>query len=149
MIARDIRRGGLDPTCSKAFDGISVAKSDEVRIKADLDGSGAIDSPEEDITYRYQSNNNTVERVAGTTANSLMDGIVLTGSHLRYFDGAGVELIPGTGALGAGDRAQIRRIRIELSLADHVANRTEPMRARVSTDVDMRNRFFLADTTCP
>ncbi len=149
VIARDIRRGGLDPTCSKAFDGLSVAKGDQVTIQSDLDSSGAIDAAEEQITYHYNYSTRSIDRVSGGTSHPLLSDMILSGSSLRYFDGAGVELDSSGGGLGAAERDQVRRVRIELAFADNVPGRDQPMQARVATDVDLRNRYFLANTTCP
>jgi len=150
VIARDIRRGGLDPTCAKTFEGLAVAKTNELRLLSDLDGSGAIDSGEEDITYRYNYYNNSVERVsANATPSSLMQNVDTSGSTVRYFDGAGNELLPGSIGLTAGQRALVRRVRIELALSEPGRAFGQRMRAQVASDVDMRNRYFLADTRCP
>lgn len=148
LIARDLRRGGMDPTCSKAFSALSVAKSDEVRIKSDLDASGFIDEPEEDVSYRYDHATNSVQRISGGISSDLLAGIAFAGSRLRYFDGTGVELVPNAGGLGATDRSRVRRVRIEIALADS-ATEPEQQQARVATDVDLRNRYFLASTECP
>lgn len=149
VVARDLRRGGLDPTCSKAFEGISVAKVDEVRIQSDLDASGSINGGEEDVAYRYNHATSSVDRISGGTTNALLEGIALDGSSLRYFDSAGLELNPGSSGLSAAQRQQVRRIRIQIALADAAPDRDAPMRARVATDVDLRNRYFLTNTECP
>jgi type II secretory pathway component PulJ len=148
LIARDLRRSGMDPTCAKAFSALSVAKSDEVRVKSDLDASGFIDAPEEDVSYRYDYATNSVERISGGISSELLDGITFSGSRLRYFDGAGAELVPNASGLDATDRGQVRRIRIEIALADS-ADPERRQQARVATDVDLRNRYFLATTECP
>lgn len=148
LFAREVRRTGMDPTCAKTFGGLSVAKDDEIGLLSDLDGSGAIDQPNEDLHYRMRVSDKIVERTAGET-ESLLSGQDLTGSRFRYFDAAGAELVPGAG-LDAAQRAAVRRVRIEVALGGRPAdpNKGSLLVARTSTDVDLRNRFFIASTAC-
>jgi hypothetical protein len=45
----------------------------------------------------------------------------------------------------------VRRVRIRLSLTEKAVDplNDRPLRTSVSTDVDLRNRFFLGTTACP
>lgn len=153
LFAREVRRAGMDPTCSKAFEAIATASTEEVRIQSDLDGSGAIDATNEDIIYRYNFETDAVERVANGFADILLADLDLSGSELIYFDAAGNQLQPAvsTGGLNAAQRATVRRVRMELAVADSAVDplNSQPLRARMSTDVNLRNRFFLASTACP
>ncbi len=149
LFAREVRRTGMDPPCAKGFEAISEAKSDEIRLLSDLNGSGAIDQPNEDVRYRFRIEDKLIERTAGVT-DYLLSGQQITGSRFRYFDAAGTELVPGSG-LSAADRAAVRRVRIEVALRARPAdpNKSGLLVARASTDVDLRNRFFIASTACP
>ncbi len=153
LFAREVRRAGMDPTCGKAFEGLAKARDKEVRIQSDLNGSGAIDGPNEDITFRYNSETQAVERVANGVTESLLSGMDLDGSLILYYDAAGSQLVPAvsTGGLNAAQRAAVRRIRIELAIAGDPAdpNKEVPLRARASTNVNLRNRFFITNTACP
>ena len=153
LVAREVRRAGMDPTCGKTFEGVAKATDTELRIQSDLDGSGAIDATEENVTYRYNPTTNAVERVTGETADVLMEGLDLSGSTFVYFDANGNVLHPSVsnGGLNAGQRAAVRRVRVELALADDAFDPLSDRKlgAQLSTDVDLRNRFFLQSTACP
>lgn len=153
LIAREVRRTGMDPTCAKSFEAVAKATDKELRVQSDLNGSGAIDAPDENLTYRYNFDTNAIERVSGTTTDVLLDGLDLSGSKLVYFDANGNVLNPAvsTGGLNAAQRAAVRRIRIELALADDAFDplSDKDLTAQISTDVDLRNRFFLQSTACP
>jgi len=150
LFAREARRAGADPVCSKAFEAVTEASSGQVRLFADLDRSGAIDGQNEDLLYRLEVGNRRILRVARGVSDELIDNVDLTGSRFRYFDGSGVELVPNP-TLTAAQRALVRRIRIELLLAQKMADpeKRALLNARAATDVNLRNRFFLASTACP
>ncbi|MGE0519551.1 MAG: PilW family protein [Candidatus Binatia bacterium] len=149
LFAREVRRAGANPTCTGAFEAIATAKADEIQLRSDLDGSGAIDQPHEDVRYRWRVTDQILERTAGQT-DLLLSGQELTGSRFRYFDGAGTELMPGAG-LDAAQRASVRRVRIEVALRERPADPDMggSLTASASTDIDLRNRFFVASTGCP
>ena len=154
LFAREVRRAGMNPNCAiPAFSGIAAAKSTSVRVQSDLNGDGALTALNEDLTYRYNFENNAVERVDhnGTT-DTLVSGLNYNGSIIRYFDGAGAELIPffWTG-LTAAQRSAVRRIRIQLALVGTAVDPVSEQRltAQAATDVDVRNRYFVNATACP
>jgi type II secretory pathway component PulJ len=149
LFAREIRRAGMDPKCSGTFSAIALAKSYEVQVKADLDSSGAIDGVNENVTYRFNFAGQRVERVTTTSVERLLSGFDFTGSSIRYFDSSGVEL-PGSSGLSAAQRDTIRRVRIELRLTGDTAdpNKASDLQAFAATNVDLRNRFFVAATAC-
>jgi|SRR5262249_26959715 len=149
LFAREVRRAGMDPTCVKTFSAVAQGGPTSVRIQSDLNGNGVIDGTNEDITYAYT--NGQVVRTANGTTDVLVSGLNLNGSTLRYFDSAGTELVPPGGVLSAAQRAAVQRVRIELALQGSAVDplNSLPLIARVSTDVDLRNRFFIAGTGCP
>ncbi len=153
LLAREVRRAGMDPTCGKAFEALAKARDDEIRIQSDLNGSGVIDGPNENITFRYNSETQAVERVANGVTDSLLSGMDLDGSAILYYDGAGNRLVPAvsTGGLDAARRAMVRRVRFELAVAGDGLdpNSSQSLRSLVATDVNLRNRYFLASTACP
>ena len=153
LMARELRRAGADPNCVKTFEGIAKGAATELRIQADLDGNGAIDQPDENVTYRFNLEGGTVERIAGGVTDDLVSDVNLTGSVIRYHDGTGAELVP-TGSpaeLSGGQRTAVRRVRVRLAMDSSAIDpqNPKPLRAQVSTDVDLRNRFFVASTACP
>jgi hypothetical protein len=149
LFAREVRRAGTDPTCAKTFSAIAVAKGYEIQIKADLDSSGAIDAVNENVTYRYQFQFKGLERVTTTSVETLISGVDLLGSSIRYFDANGAELT-GWGGLSAAQRDSVRRVRMEFRLTGKAAdpNKASKLGAFASTDIDLRNRFFIAGTAC-
>jgi prepilin-type N-terminal cleavage/methylation domain-containing protein len=153
LFAREVRGTGMDPTCSKAFDGMGEARSDRLRIRMDLNGNGVIDGNNEDVTYVFNAVTNSVERTANGATETLFSGLALTGSSIRYFDANGTELVPtgSPAALTPAQRALVRRVRVHIALqgAGVDPQNTQSLTARASTDVDLRNRFFIASTACP
>ena len=151
LIAREIRRAGMDPTCTKSFEGIASATFTSIQIKQDLDGSGGIGGTNEDITYRYNYSTQAFERVAGGQAETLLSDVGLDGSGITYFDSDGAQLGSSSSALTTAQRAAVRRVRVQFALAgaNFDSEISNPLRAQVSTDIDLRNRFFLNSTVCP
>lgn len=149
LFAREIRRAGMDPTCAGTFNGIATANAFRIQIKADLDSSGAIDAVNEDVTYRYNFEDGSIERATTTSVEKLISGVNLAGSRFYYFDASGTELT-GPWGLTSAQRDAVRRVRIELRLSDEAANpnESENLGASASTNVDLRNRFFVAATAC-
>lgn len=147
LFTREVRRAGMDPACVKTFAAIDSATQQEIKVLADLNGSGAIDQTNENVIYRINLTNQSMERLANGASSSLLDGTQLTGSRLRYFDGAGVERVPNP-ALSSADRNAIRRVRLELKLTKPAQNGGRALTAAAASDVDLRNRFFIANTGC-
>lgn len=152
LFVREVRRSGMDPTCAKNFEAIAEARPDRLRFLSDLNGNGLIDGPAEDVTYAYNYTDRTVDRTAGTVTDTLLSGIAITGSTLRYYDGGGGLLSPIgiPPALTATQRASVRRVQIVLTLqAPNTTPQNDlPFSASFSSNVDLRNRFFLSSTAC-
>jgi hypothetical protein len=150
VFAREVRRAGRDPACTGFFMPVVLGTPTQVRFQSDLNSNGAFDFSSEDLTYRIMSTNTKFERVGGSTVEILLNGVDLQGSRFRYFDGAGAELLPGPSLTGA-QLGAVRRIRLELVVraASPGSPRSTLLEARAATDVELRNRFFIANTTCP
>jgi hypothetical protein len=148
VFAREVRRAGMDPRCTKAVEALVDASPSVVRFQADLNADGALDAASEDILYRI-AGGSRVERGQGRVLEPLLDGVDLTGSSLRYFDAAGTELV-GASGLTAAQRAQVRRVRLELAVRAPVrsGSRGPDLVARAATDVELRNRFFIGVGGC-
>jgi type II secretory pathway component PulJ len=147
LVAREVRRAGKNPKCDSTIGGVETATHQTLRIQTDLDGNGSISGPNENVTYELDSAQKIVTRndPAGGGLSVLIDGVDLEGSGFRYFDGNGTELAAGTSGLDQAQRGQIRRVRFDLVMAgtSGKAGSTVP-RARASTNLDLRNRFFVA-----
>ena len=149
LFAREVRQAGLDPTCAMTFSGVAGAGPRWLHIQSDLNGDGLIDGTNEDVTYTYATG--AVQRTANGATDTLVSGQDLSDSTFRYFDGAGNEIVPSAGALSPSQRASVQRIRIELVVNGTAVDplNSQPLKVSVSSDVDLRNRFFVAGTGCP
>ncbi|GIW45056.1 MAG: hypothetical protein KatS3mg077_2338 [Candidatus Binatia bacterium] len=150
LMVGEIRRAGADPKCAKTFEGVAEAKRDRLRLLSDLNGSGAIDLPGEDVTYS-QSSEGVLSRTTAGTTEYLSDATVrVTNLQFRYFDGSGNELDPGSNGLNATQRGQIRRIVVRIGVQRSAIDPTsqQPLTATVSSGADLRNRFFVNQVGC-
>lgn len=149
VFARDVRRAGMDPKCSKAVEALVEASPSVLRFQADLNANGALDASSEDLVYRL-AGGARVERGQGPTVEPLLEGVDLTGSRIRYFDGGGNEIL-GPSGLTAAQRAQVRRVRLELAVRapTRSGSGAPDLVARAATDIELRNRFFVGVTGCP
>jgi hypothetical protein len=151
LMVSEIRRAGGDPLCAKTFEGIAEAKSDRLRILSDLNGSGAIDAPGEDVTYSLNASSGVLTRSLGSTSDALSDSTVrVTSLQFRYFNAAGAELSPGSSGLTSTQRSQVQRIRVTITVqrTNVDPRNTQPLTATVSSGTDLRNRFFVNRVGC-
>jgi hypothetical protein len=146
LMTAEIRQAGLDPTCGGNIQAIIDAKQFRLRIQADHDGRGLPLSEDEDVTYEFKFSNQRFDRIANGVTDPLITGIDLTGSRVRYFNGAGTEITAGSTGLSSSQRGNVRRIRIELVLqqAAGTGGNTHPLKVAVASDIDLRNRYFAA-----
>jgi len=148
LVAREVRKTGRNPQCNAAIGGLVEAKTQLMRLQTDLDGDGQISGVNEDVSYGWSDARNAMFRIDhGQTSSSgvLIDGVDLEGSAFHYFDGNGNELsAEGTG-LDLAQRRQVRRVRLDLVMTEASPGR-DGLRARASasTNLDLRNRFFVA-----
>ncbi len=149
LFAREVRQAGLDPTCAMAFSGVADAGATWLHIQSDLNGNGVIDGANEDVTYTYSTG--TIQRTANGATDVLLSAQDLSASTFRYFDATGTELVPSAGALSPAQRANVQRVRIELVVNGAAVDpeNSQPLKMSVSSDVDLRNRFFVSGTGCP
>lgn len=147
VFARDVRRAGMDPRCAKAVQALVEATPTTLRLQADLNANGTLEAASEDLRYRLVEGG--VERTSGSATEPLIENVESSGSRLRYFDAAGTELI-GSGGLSAAQLTLVRRVRLELALRTPARRSPEspPLAATVATDVELRNRFFIAASGC-
>jgi type II secretory pathway pseudopilin PulG len=147
LVTREVRRTGRNPTCQSAIGGLVTATDQSMRLQTDLDGNGTISGANEDVSYTLDAATKTVDRTdpARGGSSTLIDGVDVTGSGFHYFDGNGTELVAGATGLDATQRAQVRRVRFDLAMTDTTGNASSTVRRAVaSTNLDLRNRFFVA-----
>ena len=136
----------------KSFDAMSQASSNAIRIQSDLNGNGVIDAAGEDVTYSYDLSSQSVQRTSGGVTEPITDSLIqFEGAELQYYDGAGNQLTSATEALSAAQRTSIRRVRVILNLqtAGVDPQNTTLLRANMTSNVDIRNRFFVTDPASP
>jgi len=151
LFSREVRRAGGNPTCAPGISTIADAKQQLLRIQTDLNGDGAATGVDEDVTYQYKFSSRRFDRVANGNTDPLVEGVDLTGSRIRYFDGAGTEVTAGSTGLSSAQRSNVRRVRIELVMArpQFDPQNSVPIRLEVANDIDLRNRYFVNPTGCP
>lgn len=156
LFSREVRRAGsgTNPACTGSTStGLLLAKSNEVRVRADLDGNGALTGAQEDVTWTLDSAGAAVKRTANnsSTTETLWSGPSLGNSRIVYFDASGSQLTPGGSGLSAAQLLAVVRIRIELDLKGASAQKTNTnlQVATAAADVELRNRRFLTPANCP
>ncbi len=112
VMAQEIRSAGCDPS-GVGLGGILMADSDSIRIQADLNGDGAIQTnePSEDVLYFFDSANQTLVRDPGTGPQIIVDNV--TNVTFSYFDWANnsISMFP----LPADSIAQVRSIGVVIT----------------------------------
>lgn len=150
LMTREIRRAGTNPSCVPGLNAIVDAKQSKLQIQADLDGDGLTTGVNENVTYEYRFSQNKFVRTANGLTLDLMQNVNLTGSRIRYFNGAGVDITAGETGLSSAQRDNVRRIRIELDVARPAADPENhmPLTVSVANDINLRNRFFVEAVSC-
>lgn len=134
LMTTEIRQAGADPsTPPVGIVGIVAADSHRVRVRADLNGDGAIQTtePSEDVTYAYDDTLGVITRDPGTGATPMMGNV--TDMRLSYFDAANqpITALP----LSATDAARVVAIGLTLTSEDRDAH---PL--TLTTRITLRNR---------
>lgn len=156
LFSREVRRAGAgtNPTCTgTASTGLLLAKSNQVRIRADLDADGVLTGAQEDVTWTLDSTSKSITRTQNnsSTTETLWTGPSIGNSRIVYFDASGSQLTPGGSGLSAAQLLAVVRVRIELDLKGTSAQTTNTnlQVATAAADVELRNRRFLTPATCP
>jgi len=111
----DVRRAGYDPAAI-GLDGLAAAQSDQLTLHADLDADGTLDGSSEEVTrWVCGTGPPRLSRIIG--AQSLPVAAPVTRCGLRYLDGAGGELVPGSTGLDTTDRRRVRRVQLDVAVA--------------------------------
>jgi type II secretory pathway pseudopilin PulG len=153
LVAREVRKTGRNPQCQAAVGGLVTATDKKLQLQTDLSepADGQVTGDNEDVTYQLEQASDSVVRIdnAKNRTDKLMEGVDIGGSGFHYFDSSGNELnASGSGGLDAAQRAAVRRIRFDLVMVDTRPNKGSlAPRARASTNLDLRNRFFVAQNS--
>jgi prepilin-type N-terminal cleavage/methylation domain-containing protein len=134
LMATELRQAGVDPSIPPVgVVGIMSADSVSVRVRADLNGNGIIQTaePSEDVTYAYDSGTGVLSRNPGTGATPILSNV--TALALTYFDETNAPIVPQP--LSATDAARVHSIGVTLTASEGDSN---PI--TLTTRVNLRNR---------
>lgn len=134
LMTAELRQAGADPGNPPAgIVGLVAADSHLVRLRADLDGDGAIQTvePSEDVTYRWDDTTRVVTRDPGAGASAIL--VNVTNLRLTYFDAAGQVL--GPLPLDAATAARVKTVGLTLTTEN---GDSQPM--TLTTRITLRNR---------
>jgi len=148
--AREIRMAGYNPRCivPSPVDAIVTAEPQLLRIQYDLNENGVLDggaTASEDVTYQYDADTKTLQRVVGGQASDLATDIPENGFELKYFQIDGTQLVGtgGGGVLTGAQMAAVRRVSIRLEPVKAADTRTtNNVRSSLWTNVTLRNREY-------
>lgn len=134
LMTTELRQAGADPRIPPAgIVGVMAADSTSVRIRADLNGDGAITTaePSEDVTFAWDPVAKTLTRNPGSGEVAALERV--TSLRFRYFDAASqpMTFLP----LSAADRARVRTIAVTLTCEDRGS---QPF--TIDTRVTLRNQ---------
>lgn len=117
IMTTEIRQAGADP----AFPPIGVvaiveARQDSIRVRADLNGDGAIQTtePSEDVMYFYDSTLQTIFRDPGTGPEAIVPNV--SAMDFAYFDASNNPL--GPLPLDATGAARVRSVGLTVTSED-------------------------------
>ena len=133
LMLNELRQAGADPGDTPiGLTAVVTASADLIRVRADLNGDGVIQTaePSEDVTYSYDSTANTVSRNPGSGAAVLIPDVTSMG--LVYFDDANQPL--GPLPLSAANAARVRAIGLSMT-----AERRNSRPITLSTRIALRN----------
>lgn len=115
LMATELRQSGADPA-GTGLAGIVTAGGDRIRVRADLNGDGAIQTaePSEDVTYAYDAAAGTITRDPGTGAQGVVPHV--TAMALAYFDEADQPV--GPLPLSPANAARVRAVGVTITTED-------------------------------
>jgi prepilin-type N-terminal cleavage/methylation domain-containing protein len=134
LLTTELRQAGADPGNPPAgVVGIVSADSVGVRVRADLNGDGTLQTtePSEDVTYRYNDTTGVVTRDPGSGPSPILTNV--TSMRLTYFDSANQPL--GPLPLSAANAARVASIGLRVTSENRD---TAPM--TLDTRITLRNR---------
>jgi type IV pilus assembly protein PilW len=90
MMAREIRMAGFNPS-GATFVAVTNTSATEIRVRADLDGDGAIGGDYEDIIYAFNSITLSIDKTATVSSTTSTDAITenIQALAIAYLDSTG------------------------------------------------------------
>jgi prepilin-type N-terminal cleavage/methylation domain-containing protein len=134
LMTAELRQAGADPSVPPAgIVGVVAADSHAVRVRADLNGDGSIQTaePSEDVTYRWSDSTGVVTRDPGNGPAVVLEHV--TSLRLTYFDAANQPL--GPLPLSTANAARVKAIGLTVT-TEH--RDSEPL--ALTTRIHLRNR---------
>lgn len=134
LMTTEIRQAGADPSNPPVgIVGIVLADSHRVRVRADLNGDGAIQTtePSEDVVYAWDDTLGVITRDPGTGPTAMMANV--TDMRLTYFDSASQPITPLP--LSATNAARVTAIGLTITSEDRDSH---PI--TLTTRITLRNR---------
>jgi type II secretory pathway pseudopilin PulG len=133
LMETELRQAGADPSIPPVgIVGIVSGNAHAVRVRADLNGDGVIQTtePSEDVTYAFNDTTHVVTRDPGSGAALILANV--TAMDLTYFDDANQPLtaLP----LSAADAARVHAIALTLTSEDRDS---QPL--TLTTRITLRN----------
>jgi hypothetical protein len=161
LLTRELRQASYDPTdpdqggtgvgaipdtanaawCIGTDQGITIATTNSIRFKQDLNGDGDTADSGEDVYY-YMSGNSIMRQDGLATPVVLVTGVPDVNLNLTYFDRNDAELTPTAGALSAGQRDCVWKVvvTVQASLPSPDPTTTYPLLSTAQVEVAVRNR---------
>jgi prepilin-type N-terminal cleavage/methylation domain-containing protein len=134
LLTTELRQAGADPRNPPAgVVGIVTADSTRIRVRADLNGDGTLQTaePSEDVTYGYNDTSRVVTRDPGSGAAPILANV--TFMRLSYFDAAGQLL--GPLPLSTANAARVTSIRLRVT-----SEKRDSAPLALDTRITLRNR---------
>jgi Tfp pilus assembly protein PilW len=134
LLTTELRQAGADPRNPPAgVVGIVTADSTRIRVQADLNGDGTLQTsePSEDVTYRWSDTTKVVTRDPGSGASPILRNV--TSMRLTYFDSANQQILPMP--LSTANAARVTSIRLRLTSENRDSS---PL--ALDTRITLRNR---------
>lgn len=134
LLTTEIRQAGADPRNPPiGLQGVVTADATTLRVRADLNADGAIQTtePSEDVTYAYDAGTQTLTRDPGSGAATLLTDV--TNFQITYFNATDQPLT--TLPLSATDRSLVHSVGLTLTAQ---GRDTPPF--TLSTRITLRNQ---------
>lgn len=134
LLTTELRQAGADPKNPPAgVVGIVTADSTRIRVRADLNGDGTLQTtePSEDVTYRFNDTTKVVTRDPGSGAATILSNVKTM--RLSYFDSANQQILPMP--LSTANAARVTSIRLLLT-----ADSRDYKPLALDTRITLRNR---------
>jgi type IV pilus assembly protein PilW len=134
LMTTEVRQAGADPRDPPmGLVGVVTADSVNLRVRADLNADGALQTaePSEDVTYRYDAGARTLSRNPGTGAAVLLSDV--SAMRFSYFDAANQPLTAMP--LSAADAALVHSVGLTVTATDR-----DSLPITITTRVTLRNQ---------